>query len=339
MSTADPAEQPGSTTTDASADLEIDHAEMDQPRGEWQAAKEAAAQAENKLALVVNRLEENSERRTADEAALQAAIDQQAELKRAIKTSAEQRETLRRARSKAQREVEEARKRAQSAEAKYDEALLAEVLAAQKIKDLAASHGEGAGSSWRSRWRGNSHRRVHCADDGRSRDGSQRRRLTAPRGRHGCSNSRYWSVKKQVRPRLPDRPVRSQGLGDRRSGHRPPRNQGASAAATKVCRCSWARPAATLDTDRVSSPDRFPNQASRTMPWGPSGTAQPSPSSRRARNAVVGTAVGRIHPRRVRKVADCGIEVHHPVRWALLSEPSPPSVGFRPGCWLTGWAA
>ncbi len=142
MSTANSAEQPDTTTTDANADLEIDHAAMDQPRGEWQAAKEAAAQAENKLALVMDRLDENSERRTADEAALQAAIDQQAELKRAIKTSAEQRETLRRARSKAQREVEEARKRAQLAEAKYDEALLAEVLAAQKIKDLAASHGE-----------------------------------------------------------------------------------------------------------------------------------------------------------------------------------------------------
>ena len=66
----------------------------------------------------------------------------QAELKRAIKASADQRETLRKARSKAQREVEEARKRSQAAEAEYDEALLAEVLAAQKAKDLSVSDGQ-----------------------------------------------------------------------------------------------------------------------------------------------------------------------------------------------------
>lgn len=140
MATADAREQPDSTTTNA--ELEIDHAALDQPRGEWQAAQEAAAHAENQLSLVLERLETNAERRTADEAALQAAVDQQAELKRAIKTLADQRETLRKARSKAQREVEEARKRAQAAEAKYDEALLVEVLAAQKSKDLSASGGQ-----------------------------------------------------------------------------------------------------------------------------------------------------------------------------------------------------
>ncbi len=96
---------------------------------------------------MLERLEDNAERRSAEEAALQAAVDQQAELKRAIKTSAEQRETLRRAQSKAQREAEEARSRAQAAEAKYDEALLAEVLAAQKSKDLSASNGPRHGQS------------------------------------------------------------------------------------------------------------------------------------------------------------------------------------------------
>jgi chromosome segregation ATPase len=139
MTTADGREQSDSTTTDINADLEVDHAALDGPRGMWRAAEEAAAHAENQLSLVLERLEDNAERRSADEAALQAAIDQQAELKRAIKTSAEQRETLRKARSKAQREAEEARKRARAAEAKYDEALLVEVLAAQKTKDLAAS--------------------------------------------------------------------------------------------------------------------------------------------------------------------------------------------------------
>jgi hypothetical protein len=142
MTSADAREQSDSTTTDTNADLEVDHAALDEPRGKWQAAEEAAAQAENQLSLVLQRLEDNAERRSADEAALQAAVDQQAELKRAIKTSAEQRETLRKARSKAQREAEEARKRAQAAEAKYDEALLAEVLAAQKSKDLSASDGQ-----------------------------------------------------------------------------------------------------------------------------------------------------------------------------------------------------
>lgn len=142
MTTADAREQSDSATTDTNADLEVDHAVLDEPRGTWQAAEEAAAQAENQLSLVLERLEDNAERRSADEAALQAAVDKQAELKRAIKTSAEQRETLRKARSKAQREVEEARKRAQAAEAKYDEALLAEVLAAQKSKDLSASDGQ-----------------------------------------------------------------------------------------------------------------------------------------------------------------------------------------------------
>jgi chromosome segregation ATPase len=128
-----------STTTDANADLEIDHTALDEPRGTWQAAQEASARAENQLSLVLQRLEDNAEQRSADEAALQAAVDQQAELKRAIKASAEQRDTLRKARSKAQHEAEEARKRAQAAEAKYDEALLVEVLAAQKTKDLAVS--------------------------------------------------------------------------------------------------------------------------------------------------------------------------------------------------------
>ena len=139
ITTADAREQSDSATTDTNADLEVDHAALDEPRNTWQAADEAAAQAENQLSLVLERLEANAERRSADEAALQAAVDQQAELKRAIKTSAQQRETLRKARSKAQREAEEARKQAQAAEAKYDEALLADVLAAQKIKDLSAS--------------------------------------------------------------------------------------------------------------------------------------------------------------------------------------------------------
>ncbi|WP_193047966.1 hypothetical protein [Mycolicibacterium baixiangningiae] len=142
MTTADARKQNNPTTNDTNADLEVDHAALDEPRGEWQAAEQAAAKAENQLALVLERLEDNAERRSADEAALQAAVDQQAELRRAIKTSAEQRETLRKARSKAQREVEEARKRAQAAEAKYDEALLAEVLAAQKSKDLSAFDGQ-----------------------------------------------------------------------------------------------------------------------------------------------------------------------------------------------------
>lgn len=122
--------------TTADAELEIDHAALDEPRSQWQAAEEAAVQAESQLALVLERLEDNAETRSADEAALQAAIDQQAELKRAIKTSAEQRETLRKVRSRAQREAEGARKRARAAEAQYDEVLLAEVVAAQKIKDL-----------------------------------------------------------------------------------------------------------------------------------------------------------------------------------------------------------
>ena len=101
-------EQSISPTTDAHAELEIDHAALDEPRGEWQAAQEIAAQAQNQLSLVLERLEANAELRSADEAALQAAVDQQAELKRAIKTAAEQRETLRKARSKAQREAEQA---------------------------------------------------------------------------------------------------------------------------------------------------------------------------------------------------------------------------------------
>ena len=139
IATADARNQSDPATTDANADLEVDHTALDEPRGNWQAAQEASVRAENQLSLVLQRLEDNAEQRSADEAALQAAVDQQAELKRAIKTSAEQRETLRKARSKAQREAEEARKRAQAAEAKYDEALLVEVLAAQKNKDLAMS--------------------------------------------------------------------------------------------------------------------------------------------------------------------------------------------------------
>jgi DNA repair exonuclease SbcCD ATPase subunit len=141
MTTAEAQEQSDFTTHD-DAELEIDHAALDGPRGKWQTAEEAANQAESQLSIVLGRLDDNAERRRADEAALQAAIDQQAELKRAIKTSAEQRDTLRKARSKAQREAEEARKRAQAAEAKYDDALLAEVLAAQKIKDLSAADGQ-----------------------------------------------------------------------------------------------------------------------------------------------------------------------------------------------------
>lgn len=138
MTTANAREHSTATTNDANAELEVDHAALDGPRGEWQTAEETSARAQNQLSIVLERLETNAERRSADEAALQAAIEQQAELKRAIKTSAEQRETLRKARSKAQREVDAARKQAQAAEARYDEALLVEVLAAQKSKDLSA---------------------------------------------------------------------------------------------------------------------------------------------------------------------------------------------------------
>jgi len=140
ITTADAPNQSRSTTADG--DLEVDHAALDEPRGNWQAAREASARADSQLSLVLQRLEDNAERRSADEAALQAAVDQQAELKRAIKTAADQRETLRKARSKAQREAEEAHERAQAAEAKYDEALLVEVLAAQKNKDLAVADGQ-----------------------------------------------------------------------------------------------------------------------------------------------------------------------------------------------------
>ncbi|MCV7421334.1 hypothetical protein H7K45_12350 [Mycobacterium yunnanensis] len=125
-------------------DLEIDHTALDEPRGAWQAAEDLATHAEHQLSLVLERLEENAERRKADEAALQAAIDQQAELKRALKAAAGERDTLRKARSKAQREAAEARKRAEAAEARYDEALLTEVLAAQKSKDLSAADGGSA---------------------------------------------------------------------------------------------------------------------------------------------------------------------------------------------------
>jgi hypothetical protein len=142
LTTTDARDQSDFTETDPHDELEIDHAALDDPRSKWQAAEEAAAHAENQLSLVLERLEDNAEQRSADEAALQAAIDQQAELKRAIKTSAQQRETLRKARSKAQREAEAARKRAQAAEATYDEALLAEVLAAQKSKDLSVFDGQ-----------------------------------------------------------------------------------------------------------------------------------------------------------------------------------------------------
>ena len=142
ITTADARNQSPSTTTDANADLEVDHTALDEPRGNWQAAREESARADNQLSLVLQRLEDNAEQRSADEAALQAAVDQQAELKRAIKTAADQRETLRKARSKAQREAEEAQKRAQAAEAKYDEALLVEVLAAQKNKDLSVADGQ-----------------------------------------------------------------------------------------------------------------------------------------------------------------------------------------------------
>jgi len=142
MTTSDPRQQSEPTTSATGADLKIDHAALDEPRSAWQAAQDEAARAENQLSLVMQRLDDNAERRSADEAALQAAIDQQAELKRAIKSSAEQRETLRKARSKAQREAEVARKRADAAEAKYDEALLVEVLAAQKAKDLSTADEE-----------------------------------------------------------------------------------------------------------------------------------------------------------------------------------------------------
>lgn len=139
ITTADASKQSDAAATGINPDVEVDHTALDAPRGAWRAAEEAASQAESQLSLVLERLEDNAHRRSADEAALQAAVDQQAELKRAIKTSADQRDTLRKARSKAQRDAEEARRRATAAEAKYDEALLAEVLAAQKIKDLSAS--------------------------------------------------------------------------------------------------------------------------------------------------------------------------------------------------------
>jgi hypothetical protein len=124
-------------TSDSAAPSDEDsRTALDQRRGKFQLAQEAATRAENRVTELDRQLEANAAQYRADKAALQEAIDRQSELKKGIKASAKQRDDMREARKSAGHVAEEARRRAHTAEAKYEKALLVDMLREQKSKDL-----------------------------------------------------------------------------------------------------------------------------------------------------------------------------------------------------------
>lgn len=136
--------------SDTHADAGDGATALDERRGKWQTAHDAATQAEKQLADLGQQLESTVQQRNADEAELRANRDRQAELKKSIKAAAKQRDALRNARKQADRDAARARKRAEAAEAKYEKALLADLLHQQMSRDLSAHDKSGGRNGRRS---------------------------------------------------------------------------------------------------------------------------------------------------------------------------------------------
>jgi chromosome segregation ATPase len=126
--TFDP-ERAGTSTT-------VERSALDRRREKLQANKTAARAAIDAIADLDARLDHNSSQTREYEAALQAAVDQVAALKKAIKAAGKQQVQLDSARKDAQRAAAQAQQRAAAAEAKYDRAVLAEIVRREKDHDL-----------------------------------------------------------------------------------------------------------------------------------------------------------------------------------------------------------
>lgn len=126
-------------TSDSAAQSDDDsRAALEQRRGKFQLAQEAANRAESRVTELDRQLEAIAQQYRADKSALQEAIDRRSELKKSIKASAKQRDDMREARKSADHVAEVARRRANAAEAKYEKALLVDMLREQKSKDLSS---------------------------------------------------------------------------------------------------------------------------------------------------------------------------------------------------------
>jgi len=114
----------------------VERSALNRRREKLQASKTAARTAIDAVADLDARLDDNSSQTRENEAALQAALDQVAALKKAIKSAGKQKLQLISARKDARRAAAQARQRAAAAEAKYDRAVLAEIVRREKDHDL-----------------------------------------------------------------------------------------------------------------------------------------------------------------------------------------------------------
>lgn len=119
------------TTTAGGTALDRRRAKLQETR----AGVEAAGQAVSRLD---EQLDGNATKHREHEGALQAALDQVASLKKAIKSVEKESGRLQTGRKRAGRKAAEAGQRAASAEAKYDRAVLADMLRREKDRDLSA---------------------------------------------------------------------------------------------------------------------------------------------------------------------------------------------------------
>lgn len=131
------------TKTQATHDTAAaDRSVLDRRRDKLQATRAAAAAAAAAVRQLDERLDAHAEQGRQREAALHAALDGVAALKKAIKSSAKEAVQLCDARTEAGKRSAKAQQVATAVEARYDSAVLADMVRRQKEIDLSA-HGAG----------------------------------------------------------------------------------------------------------------------------------------------------------------------------------------------------
>jgi hypothetical protein len=131
------------TATGLSGPLTTERSVLDRRRNKLQVAKAYAASAVSDLRRLDEQFASNDDQRREQEAALQAAQDRVALLKKAIKASVKEAGKLRAAREDVGKRAAEAQQRVTAAEARYDRAVLADMVRREKENDLAAHAGTG----------------------------------------------------------------------------------------------------------------------------------------------------------------------------------------------------
>jgi hypothetical protein len=151
---------------------------LDRRREKMQARKGAGEATAADVVSVDDQLAANASQRREHEAALQAALDAVAVLKKSIKASTKERNKLRSARKGARRVAAKAQQRTDTAEAKYDRAVLADMLRREKDNDLSEHTDENNGKAGKANTSGRAsaapRSRASTSRAGTSRAGTSR---------------------------------------------------------------------------------------------------------------------------------------------------------------------